>query len=207
MTVQVDLAAVLGLEDYLEAAERNTRVAAAFSMNDTLSGPRGLGVYREAINAQINFPAGYVDDPNRFGMDQRATPDNLVASLVARQRPTSLARFAVGGAVGSKGGVTVKVARGGRSATFKTGFLVRLRSGSSMDGNNLGLAVRLSPGVVLDKRDTSKMVHLESNVVLLYGPSIDQVLNTSVADAETPEVIDNVATEFYRQFARLQADA
>jgi hypothetical protein len=204
MTVTTDLAAILGLEDYLDAAPENTRKAAAYSMNDVIGGPAGLGVYRKAINAQANFPAGYLDDNKRFGMDQRATPDNLVASLVARQRPTSLARFVTSGGIGTKG-VSVQVKRGGGSSRFRTGFLVRLKAGTSMDGGNIGLAVRLSPGTVLNK-DVSKMVHLDANVVLLYGPSIDQILNNNVADSETPVVIDNVATEFYRQFARLQSD-
>lgn len=198
----LDLASFIGLESFLEAAPDTTRQAASFAMNDVIGGPRGLGVYRKAISQQINFPAGYLND-DRFGVDQRATPSNLVASLVARQRPTSLARFATSGAVGSRGGVTVKVKPSGGDKTFKSGFLVRLRAGASLEDGNIGLAVRLKPGQVLNKKDQSRMVHLEANVVLLYGPSIDQVLNTTVADAETPEVVENVGTEFFRQFARL----
>lgn len=197
----IDLRSLLALEGFLDAAEDNTRIAASMAMNDVIGGPRGLGAYRKAIQKQIDFPVGYLND-DRFGVDRKATPNNLVASLVARQRPTSLARFAIGGHVGGRGGVTVKVKPSGGSKTFKSGFLVRLRAGME-DGGNLGLAVRLEPGQTLNKKDQSRMVHLESNVVLLYGPSIDQVLNTSVADAETPEVVENVATEFYRQFARL----
>lgn len=203
MARSTDLRALIELESFLDAAPDITRQAAAFSLNDVLAGPRGLGVYRKAIGKQINFPPGYLDDPNRFGMDRRATPNDLVASIVARQRPTSLARFATTGTVGGKGGVSVQVKAGGGSKRFASGFLVRLRAGTSLEGGNIGLAVRLQPGQTLNKKDQSRMVHLEANVVLLYGPSIDQVLNTSVADAETPEVVDNVATEFFRQFARL----
>lgn len=202
--IQYDLASIIGLEGYLEAAPENTRRAASMAMNDVIGGT-GLARYRRAISDQINFPQGYLND-DRFGLDQRATPNNLVTSLVARQRPTSLARFATSGAVGQRGGVSVKVKAGGSPKTFKSGFLVRLRAGTAMDGN-VGLAVRLKPGQTLNKKDQSNMVHLEANVVLLYGPSIDQVLNTSVAEAETPEVLDATATEFYRQFARLQGDA
>lgn len=202
MARSVDLGGLIELEDFLDAAPDNTRLAASLALNDVIGGPQGLGVYRRAISDQINFPPGYLND-DRFGVDQRASPDHLVASLVARQRPTSLARFATSGAVGSKGGVTVNVKKGGGGKTFKSGFLVRLRAGSSLEGGNIGLAVRLQPGQTLNKKDQARMVHLESNVVLLYGPSIDQVLNTSVADAETPQVVDNVATEFFRQFARL----
>ena len=203
MARSVDLNGMLELERFLDDAPESTRRAVSFALNDVIGGPRGLGVYRREIAKQIAFPPGYLEDSNRFGMDKRATPDNLVASLVARQRPTSLARFATSGAVGTKGGVSVKVKPGGAAKRFKSGFLVRLRAGTSLEGGNVGLAVRLQPGQVLNKTDQSRMVHLEANVVLLYGPSIDQVLNTSVADAETPEVVENVATEFYRQFARL----
>lgn len=198
----VDLADILGLEDFLEAAPENTNRAASLALNDVLKGPRGLGVFRKAINAQINFPPDYLNN-DRFGMDQYATPDNLQASLVARQRPTSLARFASSQVPGAKG-VRVQVKRGGAAKTFKSGFLVRLRNGTNLDGSNIGLAVRLAPGQTLNKTDQSKMVHLDANVVLLYGPSIDQVLNTSVADAETPEVVESITTEFFRQFSRLQ---
>ena len=205
MSVTTDLSAILGLEDFLAAAEGNTRNAASMAMNDVIGGPAGLGVYRKAVDAQVNFPQGYLND-ERFGMDQRATPENLVASLVARQRPTSLARFAVGGSVGSKGGITVKVKRNGGATLMKGAFMVRLRAGTSLDGGNTGLAVRLKPGQVLAGKDMSKMVRLDANVFLLYGPSVDQIVSNSVAESETPEVLGNVATEFYRQFARLQSD-
>lgn len=202
MARTVDLAGILALEDFLTEAPDITRRAASFALNDVLKGP-GLKAYKNAIGKQVNFPAGYLDDPNRFGVDQRATPENLVASLVARQRPTSLARFAQGGSVGGKGGIRVNVAKGKAGGYFKRGFLVRLRAGTSLEDGNIGLAVRLAPGQVLNKTDSSRMIHLEANVVLLYGPSIDQILNNSVAEQTTPEVAADIGDEFFRQFARL----
>lgn len=204
MPKTLDLSSLIELEEYLDAAPENTRKAASLAMNGVIGGPAGLGVYRKAIAAEVAFPPGYLDD-SRFGMDQRATPDNLVASLVARQRPTSLARFATSGVVGGKGGVSVRVSNKGGGAFLKSAFLVRLRAGTSLDGGNVGLAIRLKPGQTLNKKDASRMVHLEANVVLLYGPSIDQVLNTAVAEEQTPVVLDNVGTEFFRQFARLSS--
>lgn len=198
----IDLGGLLDLEDFLETAPDVTREAVSLAMNDVIGGPQGLGEYRKAIANQVNFPQGYLND-DRFGFDKRARPNDLTATLVARQRPTSLARFASGSAVGQKGGVRVQVSKGGAGKLFSSAFLVRLRAGTSLDGGNLGLAVRLKPGQALNKRDTSRMVHLDANVVLLYGPSIDQVLNNSVAESETPEVLASVATEFFRQFARL----
>lgn len=197
----LDLAGFLDLEDFLDAAPANTRKAASLALNATIGGPRGLGVYKKALAREINFPGDYLND-SRIRFDKRATPDSLSASILARQRPTSLARFVTSAAVPGRAGVTVQVKANGGSKFFKGGFLVRLKGAEGGDGN-LGLAVRLGPNTRLNKRDTSKMVHLDANVVLLYGPSIDQVLQQSVADAETPEVVDNVATEFFRQFERL----
>jgi hypothetical protein len=195
-----DLAQILDLENFLVSVPDKTRQAAAFAMNDVLTG-QGLARFRKAVAAEVNFPSGYVDD--KIELAQRATPTRLVASLVGRQRPTSLARFATGGTIGGKGGVTVRVKGGSRF--MRDAFLVRLKSGASItdDGYNVGLAIRLKEGMVLNKKDTSRMVHLENNVVLLYGPSVDQILRNEAAEAEAPEVMDAIATEFFRQFARL----
>lgn len=206
MLQDTDIAGLIDLESYLDSAPERTRRAMSMALNSVVGGS-GLAQYRKALKKEINFPAGYVENDQRFGLDKRARPNDLTASIVARQRPTSLARFVTSGSVGGRGGVSVRVSNKGGPSSFKRGFLVRLKSGSSLDGSsNMGLAVRLEPGQVLNKRDTSNMVHLEANVVLLYGPSIDQVLNTSVADAETPEVADSVVEEFYRNFARLSDD-
>jgi hypothetical protein len=203
MIAPVDLSALVDLEEYLDAVPGKTRQAMSMAMNDVVGGT-GLARYRKAVAAEINFPAGYIND-ERFGVGTFAKPDKLEISLEARQRPTSLARFAVSGSIGSQKGVSVRVNAGGGVKTFKKGFLVRLRAGTQLDADsfNVGLAVRLEPGQRLNKKDQSNMVHLGRNVVLLYGPSIDQVLRHSVIDAETPEVIDATVTEFYRQFGRL----
>lgn len=192
---------VLDLENFLAATPDRTRRAVSLAMNDVLGG-QGLARYRKAIAAEVNFPAGYVDDKVTF--DKRATVNDLTASVVGRQRPTSLARFAAGGSVGAKGGVTVRI-KGGASSYMPDAFLVRLKQGASIsdDGFNLGLAIRLKEGTTLNKRDTSRMVHLEKNVVLLYGPSVDQILRNEVSEETTPEVVDAIANEFFRQYARL----
>jgi hypothetical protein len=196
----INISQLLDLEKFLAAVPDATNKAAAYAMNDVLTG-QGLARFRKAVAAEVQFPAGYVDD--KINIAQRATPTRLVASVVGRQRPTSLARFASGAAVGGKGGVTVRVK--GSSTYMPNAFLVRLRAGGGItdDGYNIGLAIRLKEGTVIKKKDTSRMVHLDNNVVLLFGPSVDQILRNEVADAETPEVVDAIATEFFRQFARL----
>lgn len=195
-----DIAGLTDLENFLEAAPDNTRKAMSMAMNDVLGG-QGLARFRKAVASEVEFPSGYVDDKINF--DQRATPNRLEASIVGRQRPTSLARFAVSGTVGGKGGVTVRV-KGG-SNYMKGAFLVRLNKGNAItdDGYNVGLAIRLKEGMTLNKKDTSRMVHLGRDVVLLYGPSVDQILRNEAADAQAPEVISAIGTEFFRQFARI----
>lgn len=197
-----DLAPLLDLENFLKAAPDITNRAVSYAMNDVLGG-QGLARFRKAVAAEVQFPAGYADD--KINLDQRASPSRLIASVVGRQRPTSLARFATSAVVGGKGGVTVRV-KGG-SKFMKEAFLVRLNQGAGItgDGYNVGMAIRLKPGMTLNKKDQSRMVHLGRDVVLLYGPSVDQILNNEVADAETPEVVDAIATEFFRQFSRLAA--
>jgi hypothetical protein len=204
MSVSVDLGDVLNLEDFLEATPDVTRRAASMSINSVVGGS-GLAQYRRGISEQINVPAGYLND-DRIGVTQKATPTRLEARITGRQRATSLARFATTGSVGSKGGVGVRVKAKGGSRFMKSAFLVRLRAGTALDGDsfNTGLALRLAPGqTVFNKRDVGQMVYLDRNVVLLYGPSIDQVLRNEVAEAETPKVVDMIAIEFFRNFQRL----
>lgn len=201
MGLSHDIRDLIEYEKFLADFPETTNRAVAISMNEVLSGV-GLGRYKQGIEREVNFPAGYVGG-DRLYQDTKATPSRLTASIIGRQRATSLARFATTGAIGSKGGVRVQVKKGGGTALFKSGFLVRLKAGTSLENGNVGLAVRLAPGQVLNKKDTSRMVHLESNVVLLYGPSIDQVLRTEVAASESPKVLTDMTTEFFRQFARL----
>lgn len=200
MKVEVD--AIRALNDFLEAAPETTRQSASLAMNTVL--PRkGMNRYRKQMKAQIGFPAGYLEDTEKFGVTQFAKPGDLTAAITARQRPTSLARFA-NGPVGGEG-ATVRV-KAGRSTRLKRAFMVRLMSGTQLTGEtyNLGLAVRIPGGeaAVRGKKDTSHMVHLSKDVFLLYGPSVDQVFQ-SVSVTETPQVLNEIEAEFYRQFARL----
>lgn len=201
MTVKVDLRPIIEAEGFLRDAPDRTRRAMALAMNTVLGG-KGLNRYRKGVTEEINLPQSYVDE--RITFARPATPTSLVATIDARQRPVSLARFASGGSIGVAG-VSVQVKKAGGSKNLKGAFLVRLNAGANNTDNfNLGLAVRLKPGqTIVNKRDTSHMVHLAPNVVLLYGPSLDQVLNNEVIDKENPEVISTIETEFYRQFDRL----
>ena len=200
--MKVEVSAIKALNQFLDAAPEHTRQAASLAMNGVI--PRkGMTRYKKKMKSQIAFPAGYLDDVEKFGVTSFATPSRLEAKITARQRPTSLARFATGPIGGEGARVRVK-ASGGK--TLKRAFLVRLRAGTQLDGDNynIGLAVRIPGGEagIRNKRDTSRMVHLAKDVFLLYGPSVDQVFR-SVSVTETPFVLNEIEAEFYRQFARL----
>ncbi|WP_288959821.1 hypothetical protein [uncultured Sulfitobacter sp.] len=200
--INIDAFPLLEVEDFLAQVPEVSRQSMSLAMNDTLSGP-GLTVYRQSMLAQVDFGHGYLDD-DRLGMTKRATPQRLEAVITGRHRPTSLARFARSQATGQKGGVRVQV-KPGRSRTIKRGFLVRLRAGKVLDDSNfnVGLALRLKPGErIVNKNTAAKTAQLAPNVYLLYGPSVDQVL-TSVAESDTPQVLDKLEAEFLRQFVRL----
>jgi hypothetical protein len=199
--MRLEARAIDGLEAFLDAAPEMTREAARIAMND-VTGGSGLKTYKNAMKMQVSFPPGYLDDVDRFGQTSYATNARLETTISARSRPTSLARFSSGTV--NQAGATIHV-KPTRSVSVKKAFLVRLRAGNVLDQDNfnLGLAVRIAPGTVIrNKRDTSRMVHLAPNVVLLYGPSVDQVFRT-VADTETPAVLDMMGLEFLRQFGRL----
>lgn len=202
--MKIEAGAIKGLSEFLDTAPENAAKAAALAMND-VTGGTGLTRYKKAMKTQIAFPSGYLEDVERFGQTGFASPARLETKISARARPTSLARFATSGAIG-KAGATVRV-KAGRTTHLKRAFMVRLRAGTVLDDTsfNVGLAVRLQPGQrIRNKRDTSHMVHLAPNVVLLYAPSVDQVFRT-VAETETPAVLDMMGNEFFRQFARLNS--
>lgn len=199
--MKIEARAIPGLEDFLDAMPEITRESARLAMND-VTGGSGLKTYKNAMRMQVAFPAGYLEDVDRFGQTGYATNARLETRISARQRATSLARFASGG-IGREG-ATIRV-KPSRSITVKKAFMVRLRAGNVLDQDNfnLGLAVRIGPGqIIRNKRDTSRMVHLAPNVVLLYAPSVDQVFRT-VAETETPAVLQDMGLEFLRQFGRL----
>lgn len=181
---------------YFEELPHIAERAAAMSINQVVERD-GLAMMKTDINSQVAFPTGYLNTDGRLEVTRRAREDNLEAVITARDRPTSLARFAPGQTPQStrKGGVTVQVKRG-KTTHMKKAFLVRLKNG------NMGLAVRLKPGETLSNKTYGKPVMLGKHVFLLYGPSVDQVFQT-VAEESLPEIATMVTKEFYRQFARL----
>ena len=204
MSVRVFADGLDGAADFFESLPGLSDQAASIAINTNARGS-ALKLSRDEIYKQINFPAGYIDD-NRLFVDKFSKPDDLEAIVRGRDRPTSLARFATKGAKPGDRGVSVQVHKG-KTKYMKKGFLIKLRAGKTMDGTtfNVGLAIRLAPGEKINNKTLPATVYASSlgpNVVLLYGPSVDQAFK-GVAEEVAPQVADNVATEFFRQLARL----
>jgi len=201
MTVSIDASGVKDLELYFERFPRIAAEAMSIAINDTAR-TVGLRAARRDITAEVNFPDGYLERPDRLSVTQFATPTRLEARITARDRPTSLARFVPFGTPVAKkgrnpphGGTSVQV-KPGQTRHFASGFLIGLRNG------NIGFAIRLGPGQTVRNVHSFQPIEIFKDVFLLYGPSVNQVFE-SVADAIAPEVTSELETEFLRQFARL----
>lgn len=199
----------VGLEkaiEYFKRAPDIATTAARIAINDVAS--RGaLSLARREISMQINFDPSYLKG-DRLGVVKKASNADLSAVIRARQRATSLARFAAPGQpLGQNravGGVRVRVKKG-QSSVMRSAWLVRLRSGKSLtdDNFNVGLAMRLKPGESIPgKKSVHKAWLIPNEVALLYGPSVDQVFRDVAGDIADP-VADMVSGEFYRNFIRL----
>ena len=202
-----------GLDDLkdLESLPQDMLRAARIAVNDAAT--RGRTAMGKEVLSQINFPNDYVSPRNkRLYVSKSATNSDLEAVVTARSRPTSLARFAQGGATKGQRSVRVELKKGavrtipGRQANEHgySAWLIRLRSGSAdLDTkSNLGLAMRLPPG----KRPNNayRPRAIGNNVYLLYGPSVSQLVYSAstgqgVATELTPEIQQMLSDEFWRQ--------
>ena len=191
---------VEGLDDLKNFAELKPQIelAAVRAINRAARDNRALAAKR--IAEQVNFPATYLG-PNagRLYVAKQAQRGSLEARIRARGRPTSLARFVTSEA--PRLGVTLQVTKG-KATRIARAFTVRLRAGSAdIDTkSNRGLAIRLRPGEKLSNK--LRQVQLGRNLVLLYGPSVQQVFldnaGTGVAKDITPEVFRSMEQEFLR---------
>lgn len=206
MSVTITSEALTGLSDFFRSMGAVSNQAASLAINQVVQ-RSGMKRLQDSIYGQVAFPKGYLDLPDRLGATKFATAGDLEAIIRARHRATSLARFlAPGQTLGTSrvSGVRVTV-RPGVTQTLKRAFLIQLNQGSvnTETQNNMGLAVRLAKGETLRG---GKGVRIggnnKSDLYLLYGPSVDQVF-THVADEQSEPIAEDVATEFMRQFTRL----
>lgn len=200
----IDATVLDGLKEYFHRFPDNSKVAMRIAINDTVK-RKGMALIKNQMVDQINFDKSYLTG-DRLGVAKLATNDNPEAIIRARDRATSLARFATSTTVGKKAesGVTVKVKRG-KTTFIKKGWLVRLKAGASLseDKYNIGLAVRLGPGETLNnKKTTHRSWLVKGKVALLYGPSVAQVFNDTRTTVIEP-FANLVEAEFLRQLSRL----
>jgi hypothetical protein len=195
---------VLGgdLRKYFEQVPVAANKAAALAINQVVD-RAFVPMIRKQAEQEINFPNGYLQQADRLAVTRRATSTRLEAVVTARDRATSLARFAPGFTPENsrKNRVVVRVQRKGKSIRLSNNaWIARLNNG------NVGLAVRLGRGEKPTNTEGAVLVKawsgVRGNVYLLYGPSVDQVIKTIAIDA-LPDAGDRIAKEFMRQFQRL----
>lgn len=205
MSARITAVNLLDIDEFLAAQPEAARTSARIAIN-SVTARKAVPRMRRAMREEVGFPAGYLEDPDRFGQTKKATDADLSATITARFRPTSLARFAQGSPEGARrtGGVRVKVNATGGAKRIGGAFFVRLRRGrDTQDGFNLGLAIRLKPGqTIRGRRKGAQGIQLAPDLYLLYGPSVDQVFR-QVSVSESPAVADELQREFIRQFVRL----
>lgn len=179
--------------------------AAQLSVNDTARFARRVGGAQ--ILDEVNYPRSYLRGENgRLAITKFASRGDAEAEVRGRDRPTSLARFAMQRVkFGRQRGIKVQVAHGGAAKQLERAFFMKLRRGQSFDGENfnVGLAVRLKKGERL--QNSTAALELGNGLYLLYGPSVDQVFGGVAEDIIDP-VSDHLEDEFIRQFERLSTD-
>lgn len=189
---------ILDAVDYFQRLPGVADKAAQLAIN-TVAERGGMTLIRRSILDDIAFPKNYLTG-DRIGVSKKAKPDDLEAVIKARQRATSLARFADPGTpLGSRArvGVRVQVKHSNGATTLKNAWLTKLRNG------NVGLAVRIKPGQAFANRtDAITSWLVPGRVALLYGPSVDQVFR-EVSEKSAAPIGRMVKDEFLRQFARL----
>lgn len=191
----IDVQAI-GIDDFQRFAESFPHVAdkaALIAVNQIADRTARVGLKREILK-EVAFPSSYLNK-ERLGVKRRATSARLEAIVAGRDRPTSLARFVVGGerALRSRrGNIKVQV-KPGSQKPLKNAFGVQLKNG------NVGLAVRSKNGI---RNSHTGGVQIGRGVFLLYAPSVDQVMPGAV-DVVAPNVATDLTQEFLRQFKRL----
>lgn len=191
-----------GLGDLVNAdigdIPEDIRRKAVMAINRTVQWARAQAA-RE-MRRQVAFRASYLTGADgRLRIAKKAHGTDLEASIVGRQRATSLARFTTDrdpARARRRGGVNVEV-KPGAAKFMKGAFLVRLRAGAVKTDtqHNLGLAIRLKPGQTL--RNKKYATQLDRDVYILYGPSVDQVFRT-VSDDMSPDALQYLEREFDR---------
>lgn len=173
---------------------------------------------RKEIRVTPEYLGNAANGGNRLKLGYAYEGGTRIGVIKGRKRATSLARFILGvpsfirGAasrvqVKPGGKIVSQIAVKGGSRASAPVFALKLNKGASLteDNYNVGLAVRLKPGEIPQRKvEFLETVYSKSdpNLVLLYGPSINQVFY-DVAPAVSDPVARQLNDAFLRQFERL----
>jgi hypothetical protein len=181
------LVAVEGLSDLGDLDEITPAVERAALRAVNLATRKARTRSSKEMRNQVAFSARYLSgNAGRLAITETARRGSLQATITGRARPTSLARFTVGGQTRRGRRVQVKP---GVAKRIGRSFVMNLRNG------NKGLAVRTDGS---PPRGAYKPKKLSENLYLLYGPSVDQVFRTVSED-----VSDDAAADMEQEFGRL----
>ena len=192
---------VTGLEALRELQEIKGRVgvSAVRAINKVARDQRSNAAKK--IREQVAFQARTLGPSSgRLFVSRKASRNRLEARITARSRPTSLARFTPGRS--TRQGVRVEI-KPGRVRFLRRAFFIRLPQGASLTDTkfNLGLAIRLRPGERLSNK--IRQVQLGRNLVLLYGPSIQQIFLDNEGKGVAADISTQTADQLEAEFARL----
>ena len=149
----------------------------------------------DLMRKQYNFPGNYLNPASGLLIvSKRASLSNLEATITARRRSSSLARFMVRGEV-NRMGVAIEMKKG-KVTELEHAFPVKLNGGQSM-----GLAIRTKSGE--RPNHAYKPSRLGNNLWLLYGISVNQAFNYSRSmTAKASEIY--LADAFDRMMSEIQ---
>lgn len=202
--IEVQLRGLETVEKYLSQTPERAEKALRFALNGAALFAARRG--KQEIMRQLNFSSAYLGNPSspeaRLRIGQKARAGNLEAVVVARHRPTSLARFSNSPVTFGKRTSPISVAvKRGATKELRRAFFIKLKRGKSLsaDNYNLGIAMRLKPGEKVNNKNTQP--YKQGRYAVLYGPSIEQAFNTVSVDI-SDDVLRYAETEFLRQYGR-----
>lgn len=193
-----DIVTIIGprsISAFADELKESVEVNAARAINKTRDRARKKA--SDQIRDEIAFPASYVSaSSKRLRTGKAATPGQLEATVVAQDRPTSLAQFLVG-PVRRQTGVRLRI-EPGKTIKMERAFTVNLNTGGDTKGN-LGIAVRTSSGG--KPSNAYRPRKLAAKAWLLYGPSVGQTFRTLIN--VDPKYIAEIETYLEAEFLRL----
>ena len=77
MSARITAVNLLDIEEFLAAQPQTARTAARIAINDVTS-RRAVPRMRRALREEVDFPSGYLEDPERFGQTKKATDADLL---------------------------------------------------------------------------------------------------------------------------------